>query len=180
MRLYSKQGVQNTPFQQVADVLGITQAALYKYFSGRDQLLRDAIALSASKSVDFFFSDKPMDLNAEEELLFYIRKSLLWAAKEIPFNVAFMSVHYFAAQISIIREIQKEITDSRLKRFKSFLEQGNQENCWQIKNTEELALTIHNYILGEMMAIYNASSDEDFEKNLARVSKESLKLISQK
>lgn len=175
--LFSKQGVQNTPFQQVADAVGITQAALYKYFSGRDELLRDAITFSAERSFSYFFHDKPENLNAKDELLHYIEKSLLWAKSEIPDNVAFMSVHYFSSQISIINKVQEEITNARLKRFKSFLDKGNDESLWNITNTTEKSLSIHNYILGEMMAAFNSTSKDYVTKNLERVCSTSLKLL---
>ncbi len=176
--LYSKQGVQNTPFQQVADAVGITQAALYKYFSGRDQLLRDAISHSAQRSYSYFFDGKPEGLNAKDELFHYINRSLTWANSEVPDNVAFMSVHYFASQIPIIKEVQKEITNARLKRFKMFLDKGNEEQLWSISDTTIKALTVHNYILGEMMAAFNSSENDSIEEHIARVCRDTLKLLS--
>ncbi len=171
--LYSLQGVQNTPFQNIADRVGITQAALYKYFSDRDELLKEAILFAAEKGREFFKLKESDEVrfNAQEKFYYYIEKNLEWAGHGKPFNIAFLSVHYFATQIEIIGDVHKEIYRARTERMASLLEELIAEKFVKVKNKDAVVLSMHNYLLGEMLEAFNRPRHETKQVRSERVIK---------
>lgn len=171
--LYSEQGVQNTPFQDIADRLGITQAALYKYFSHRDELLKEAILFAAEKGREYFQlkeSDE-LQLSAKEKFHYYIQKNLEWASGGRPFNIAFLSVHYFASQIEMIGEVHRSIYKARTEKIEELLKQLVKEKFYKLKNIDQIAVSTHNYLLGEMLEAYNRPRSESRQDRSLRVIK---------
>lgn len=180
LALYSEKGAHNVPFQDIADKVGITQAALYKYFKDRDDLLGAAILLGAEKGRDFFNATQPSNPNAQELLTFNLSKNLEWCVKGRPFTFAFLSLHFYATQIPRINKIQRDISKMRLKRLEDYLQQGNSEKLWYVKDLKRTALVINNLLLGEMMEIINAPKTESLKKRQNRVCESVLALLGVK
>ncbi|WP_374075287.1 TetR/AcrR family transcriptional regulator [Bdellovibrio bacteriovorus] len=180
LTLYSEKGAHNVPFQDIADKVGITQAALYKYFKDRDDLLGAAILLGAEKGREFFNATQPANSNAQESLVFNLSKNLEWCVKGSPFTYAFLSLHFYATQIPHIHKIRRDITKVRLKRLEDYLEQGNNEKLWYVKDRKRTALVINNLLLGEMMEIINAPKTESLKERQHRVCENVLALIGAK
>lgn len=180
LTLYSEKGAHNVPFQDIADKVGITQAALYKYFRDRDDLLGAAILLGAKKGRDFFNASQPPNSNAQELLAFNLSKNLEWCVKGHPFTFAFLSLHFYATQIPHIHKIQRDITKVRLKRLEDYLQQGNNEKLWHVKDLKRTALVVNNLLLGEMMEIINAPRTESLKKRQSRVCESVLALLGAK
>lgn len=178
LELYGKKGVQNTPFQNIADAVGITQAALYKYFSDRDELLKEAILLGAQKGREFFANKVPDNLSAKENLLIYVEKNLEWCIKGQPFHVAFLSLHYFATQVPAIKKVHGEVMKSRLSKIQELLLAGQDAKAWEITDVESTTLSLHNYLLGEMFAVINNSQLETKTARIERVKSAVLKLLT--
>ncbi|WP_415062150.1 TetR/AcrR family transcriptional regulator [Bdellovibrio sp.] len=177
LELYAEKGVQNTPFQNIADAVGITQAALYKYFSDRDELLKEAILLGAQRGRDFFASKVPDNLNAKESLLIYVEKNLEWCSKGQPFHVAFLSLHYFATQVPSIKKVHTEVMRARLAKIQELLLAGQEAKVWKPQDLESTAMSIHNYLLGEMFSVINNPQMETKKARNERVSTAVLKLV---
>lgn len=180
LTLYSEKGAHNVPFQDIADKVGITQAALYKYFKDRDDLLGAAILLGAEKGREFFNATQLSKPNAQELLVFNLSKNLEWCVKGRPFTFAFLSLYFYATQIPHIHKIQRNITKVRLKRLEDYLQQGNNEKLWHVKDLKRTALVINNLLLGEMIEIINAPKTESLKERQSRVCESALALLGVK
>ncbi len=179
LSLYSQKGVQNTPFQEIADKLNITQAALYKYFSNRDELLKEAILLAGEEGRSYFKLDPKLEqkFNAREKFHYYVKINLDWAQNGKPYNVAFLSQHYFASQIDVIGEIHKNVMNLRVNRIKLFIEEIFLEEKKENSNVHQDSVSIHNLLLGEMLEAYNLSGNESIKKRADRVFNNILKIL---
>lgn len=169
LTLFSMKGVQNVTTSEIANAVGIKQTGIYRYFKDLNTLLADSIRLAAEEGRNYFQEKIPENLNAKSLLSAHIEKNLKWAIEEKPFNVGFLSVHYFSSQIKEVEIVQKEITKTRIMRFQYIIEQGIREHLWKTKDTEKAAIAIHNTILGEMLVAYNNPKDEPFKKRVERV-----------
>lgn len=178
LELYAEKGVQNTPFQNIADAVGITQAALYKYFSDRDELLKEAILLGAQKGREFFTNKVPENLSAKENLLIYVEKNLEWCLKGQPFHIAFLSLHYFSTQVPSIKKVHSEVMKARLSRIRELLLAGQDAKTWKVTDIESTAMNLHNYLLGEMFAVINNPQLETKKARMERVSSAVLQLVA--
>lgn len=178
LTLFSKKGVQNVTTQEIADAVGIKQTGIYRYFKDLDQLLAEAIELAAEEGRIFFQSHTPENLGAKELLLITIENNLKWVIKEKPYNVGFLSVHYFSTQISAIEKVQHTITETRTNRFLNIIHQGVREKVWKVKDPEKAAITVHNFLTGEMLLAYNNPKSETLAERIARVQKAVFALIA--
>lgn len=179
LQLYSEKGVQNTPFQEIADKIGITQAALYKYFNNRDELLKEAVLLAGEEGREFFKLDPKLEAkwNEREKFFYHIKMNIEWAQNGKPHNVGFLSLHYFASQIKMIGEVHSEVMSLRVNRFKSYLLNLQKEEGLKIDNVNSLAVSVHNLVLGEMLEAYNHSGNETVKKRAERIFSNILKII---
>ncbi len=180
LTLYSIKGVQNTPFQEIADKIGITQAALYKYFSNRDELLKEAVLLSGEEGRAFFKLDpsREIEMSPREKLAHYLKVNVEWAHSGRPYNVAFLSLHYFASQISMIGEVHREVSQLRVQRILQILMDLKPEiPAKEINSLNAHAISIHNILLGEMLEAYNQSGVETIKARGERIYHNVLKIL---
>lgn len=177
LELFASKGVQNVTTQEIADAVGIKQTGIYRYFKDRNVLLADAISLAAEEGRQYFAKKISDNIDALSLLNAHIEINLRWVAEHRPFNIGFLSVHYFSSQIAEIEKVQAEITTTRTHRFQGIIEQGNREQCWEVKSSDKAAQTLHNYLLGEMLALFNNLKSEPFKKRVSRVQHVSQKLI---
>lgn len=179
LQLYSEKGVQNTPFQEIADKIGITQAALYKYFNNRDELLKEAVLLAGEEGREFFKIDPKQEakMSEKEKFFHHVKMNIEWAQNGKPTNVGFLSLHYFASQIKVIGEVHTEVMNLRVNRFKSYLQSLQKEENLKIDNINSLAVSIHNMLLGEMLEAYNHSGNETVKKRSERIFTNILRML---
>lgn len=180
--LYSEKGVQNTPFQEIADKIGITQAALYKYFENRDELLKEAVLLAGEEGREYFKLDPKVEskFNMREKFYHHVKMNIEWAQNGKPHNVGFLSLHYFASQIKQIGEVHTEVMNLRVNRFKNYLLELQKEEGFEMDNVAPLAVSIHNLVLGEMLEAYNHSGNETIKKRTDRIFQNILRIIGAK
>lgn len=180
LKLFARRGVQNISFKEIADELSITQAALYKYFKNKDDLLKEAIILAAEQGRAFFLPAEGNDsvLRADNALAYYVRRNIEWAQKSAPYNVAFLSLHYFATQIPGIKKLHHDINHMRHQRIGEIVKMGIDEGIWSTtKEMSPLVTSIHNMLLGEMLEAYNKSGRESVESRSARITTNLLAII---
>lgn len=166
LNLYAEKGAQNVPFQAIADRIGITQAALYKYVSNRDQLLVESILFAAQKGREVFhlnelFNSKRSD---EEKVLEYIRRNLNWIINDTPYNIAFPALHFYATQVAGLKKVHAEIEKRRSDVMKVLL-----KPLVPSADLMNLVYTFHHLLLGEMIEAYNGTHEESIENKIKRI-----------
>lgn len=177
LTLFAEKGVQNVAFNEIAQAVGIKQTGIYRYFANRDELLAHAIELAAEEGRLYFKERTPENLAARELLFITVENNLKWVLKHKPFNVGFLSVHYFSTQIKAVEKVQLEITKVRTQRFLHIIDQGIRERAWVVSDSHKKAVTIHHYLTGEMLLAYNNPKSENFEERVKRVQNAVLTLL---
>ncbi len=176
--LYSQKGVQNTSFQEVASSLGITQAALYKYFKNSDELLTEGILLGAQRGREFFETRELPDQNSRKQLLHHLANNLEWCFRNKGFSFAFLALHFYVTQVPQIKKIHSAISELRIQRFEAILKRGNKDGSWSISSPATAAVSLHNYLLGEMLEAINTPRKETNKQRILRVQRFACALLN--
>jgi AcrR family transcriptional regulator len=149
--LFYEKGVQWVSFQQIASAVGLTNAALYKHFADKDDLLQ-ACALSAAQSgrqiIDRNLNETQ---SAKQRLYSYIEGNLLWLNERPKEGLIVLSLYYFGFNSAPIQKLLVSINSQSISRIRARLAEGNREKSWKVIDTERSARAVHDLMLGEMI-----------------------------
>lgn len=152
---YLKDGAHNTTFQSLARELGISQAAIYKYYRSKDELLVGAISYAAEKGRRFLLQDENHKLEALMRFKAHVKNNLNFCIEAPLLSVAVITLHYFAICIPEVKKLHEEINNTRIKRIENYILQCIHEKSVpkdiDIKTTAE---QIHSLLLGEMVKTF--------------------------
>lgn len=152
---YVNEGAHLTNFQSLANELEISQAAIYKHFKNKEDLLVHAIKYAADKGRIFIdLGESPND-KALSRLQSYLKRNLDFCIEQRIFSIAVITLHYFAACIPEVKTLHEEINERRIKKIETFLIHAQHEKSINSKlNTRESAEFIHSLLLGEMVKTF--------------------------
>lgn len=149
--LFFESGVHWVSFQQIGSRVGVTQAALYKHFEDKDDLLR-ACALycaeSGRKLIDAKVEneEKPLD-----KIRAYVHGNFEWQQKKPKEAVIILSLYYFAFNSKPLHDlliaINSNSIDRLIARLKEAASDGDIRNIQLVKR----ARTLHSLMLGELI-----------------------------
>ncbi|MCM2267085.1 MAG: TetR/AcrR family transcriptional regulator [Elusimicrobiales bacterium] len=152
---YSRIGAHNTSFQHLADSLGITQAAIYKYYRSKDDLMTGAILYAADRGRDFILNgENPRD-PALKRLKFQITKNLDFCLHDRRNSVALLVMHYYASCIPAVLKLHEEMNRRRTERIAVCVQQAVREGTVPAgTDIDRVSDQIHSLLLGEMVKTY--------------------------
>lgn len=144
-------GIQWVSFQQIATEVGISQAALYKYFSDKDDLLKACAIAAASNGREIIDQGLDEKKSAKHQLSAYIEGNFNWVLSRPKEATMVLSLYYFALTSKALKEVLDAIHTESIRRLSVRLEMGNREGLWKVRNSLETARAIHDLLLGEMI-----------------------------
>lgn len=170
LEAYSKIGAHNVTFQHLADALGVTQAALYKYYRSKDALMAGAILYAADRGRDFILrGENPRD-PALQRLKFQVRRNLEFCVKDRKNAVALLVMHYYASCIPAVLKLHEEMNRRRTERIAVCVQQAAREGVIDKATDVDLVSgQIHSLLLGEMVKTYLWPESPKPEPRAARV-----------
>lgn len=154
LKAYLERGAHNTTFQRLADELGVSQAAIYKYYRSRDDLLVAAIEYAAAKGREFLQEGENPRNKAMERFKHHVRRNLEFCLEDRLHAIAVITLHYFAACVPRVRALHEEINRVRIERFAGYLQQAVHEGAIPEQDVDETASRIHSLLMGEMIKAY--------------------------
>lgn len=167
---YLHQGAHNTTFQQLADELQISQAAIYKHYKNKNELLVAAISYAAEKGAAYLLKTENPKLSAMERLRAHVERNLKFCMEERLYAVAVITLHYFAVCVPEVRKLHEEINDTRIKRFENYLLAAIRENeLSHLDSAKSTAMTIHSLLMGEMIKAYLWPKEDSIKKRMERI-----------
>ena len=152
---YLNTGAHNTTFQSLANTLGISQAALYKYYKSKDALMEGAILYAADRGRDFILKgENPRD-HALDRLKFQLRRNLEFCVQDRENSVALLVMHYYASCVPGILKLHEDMNKRRTERIAVCVQQAIHEG--KVKpglDVDFASDQIHSLLLGEMVKTY--------------------------
>lgn len=158
------QGAHNLTFQGIANILGISQAAMYKHYQNKEDLLAESIAWAAREGQKFFKESTPEKLSAREELKAHIRLNLEFVAIKRNLGVAVIMMHYFASGNAKILKLHEEINQIRITRLQKWLYQIEKQEGLDFEDIFFLSEMIHSLLIGEMIKAFHWPNNPEIQE----------------
>lgn len=175
--LFYKKGVHWVSFQQIATEVNLTQAALYRYFEDKDELIQACALYSAKTGRAFIDQHVPSAAPARERIRTYIEGNLLWALKFPKEANALLAMYYFALKSKKIRDVYLLINQQSIIRLSTHLSHGNHEKVWKIEDCEQMARIIHNLLVGEMLKTIHTPKELSLDARMSILWSALMKLL---
>ena len=149
--LFSEKGVYRVTFPELAKRVGLTHAALYRYFPDHDALFLACVDHAVQEGRTKL--DASVDLNsaAEKRLRDYVNGNVEWFANYPSAAALVLATFYFSLQNQKIGDFHRQFVASSLKRLESHIIQGARERAWPMTQSLAKARQIHNLMVGEMI-----------------------------
>jgi AcrR family transcriptional regulator len=155
LNAYLKEGAHNTTFQSLANQLGISQAAIYKHYKSKDDLLVGSIQYAADKGREYILKKEDPKLESLKKLQLYIKRNLDFCTEVPIYSVAVITLHYFAICIPKVKELHEEINRSRIEKISEYLFQSIKEkSIHKDLDVKEISYQIHSLLMGEMIKTF--------------------------
>ena len=144
-RAYNDNGVQNTTLDDVAARLGVTKPALYHYVPGRDEMIRQCLAVSMEEHGKTLDDAAKMDGTGLEKLRFVFERWATAATTDFGRAIVLIEVHSLSEQA---REKHLEAHRLILHRVAGIIEEGIADGS--IKKCNPAVMTLG------LMGIFNS------------------------
>ncbi|OFZ79404.1 MAG: hypothetical protein A2603_14535 [Bdellovibrionales bacterium RIFOXYD1_FULL_55_31] len=150
-RLFSEKGVYRVTIPEVAKGVGLSHAALYRYFSDQDALFLACVERAVEEGRAAL--DESVNPNApgDKRLRCYIEGNVEWFSTQHSSAALLLAVFYFSSHNAAIAEFHATFVAASLKRLETHIIQGAREGAWPMQNSIGKARQIHNLMVGEMI-----------------------------
>ena len=121
IKIFNSEGINWTSFKMLADKVGISQPALYKYFADKDALLLECCLEVVKRGQKFIDDQIDQNSPAQQRLASYVEGNLKWAmekAKEADLVVAMYSHGSFS---NAFKNLHRLIDQGGMKRIETHL-----------------------------------------------------------
>lgn len=145
---YLNVGAHQTHFQGLANTLGISQAAIYKHFKNKEDLLVHAINYAAIKGREYLDSVNTSEMDPILKLKTYVTRNFDFCLKKKLYSGALITLHYFATCVPEVKELHADINNRRRLKIDSLL---TDIGILEISKRKELTEIIHSILMGEMI-----------------------------
>jgi AcrR family transcriptional regulator len=153
MQSFARLGDKNTTFQSIADIAGVSQPLVAKYFKSReavlpavvDKFLHDARVVTA-QAVDRAHSPK-------EKLKEYLRVSIKMFRDKPEIFKIYLLLHYYAGFSETYKEKNSEIKRVAVERVTKIIEEGISQKLFKKCNAKLTAKIIHSSLVGVVLGI---------------------------
>ncbi len=174
---YMVKGAHNTTFQSLADQLGISQAALYKYYRSKDELMVAAIGYAGEKGRQYLSQGENHNDTALNRFKYHIKRNIDFCIEDRLHSIGIITMSYFANCVPEVKKLHEDINLIRIERIKNYLNQARHEKSINIVNVNEVAETIHTLLLGEMIKTYLWPEEKNSELRTKQLWKTITKLV---
>ena len=139
-RLFKENGIRGVSLQAIADEVGLTKGALYHYFRGRDDLLRQVVGDWITQEFESVRALVSGSGTATDQLRAYVRYHVASVANNIDlYSLTYSSESEFPADIrSEFRKLKRQ-SDNVLK---TILHQGVTEGEFEARDEKIIAFAI--------------------------------------
>jgi AcrR family transcriptional regulator len=162
-------GITETTFKMISGQSGLTQPGIYAYFSDKNALLLACSEYAIERGREFGGSEFEGNQTAKQVLRAYLFLNLNWVYKDRKTVHSLIAMYYFGTTYPPLKKFHAEIDLIAIKRIDAYLQAGNRESEWKIKDTDKIARLIHSLMVGEMMKAFHWPKDlklEEREKEL--------------
>ena len=176
-KMLFEKGVNRVSIPELAKTVGLSHAAIYKYFSDQEQLFLACVThaiVDGRRQIDQMINETD---SAKRKLYMYLKGNVAWFTENRPAATLVLGVFYFSASNPAISEFHNEFVKASIGRLNLHLVHGSREGAWPMKGTEVKARLIHNLMVGEMIKTIAWPEQLSIKERTRILWKESLLLL---
>lgn len=151
IELFYEHGVHWVSFQQIATRVGITQAALYKHFQDKDDLLRACALVSGESGRELIDTLVSQARTPAEKIRAFIRGHFEWQRQSPKEAVILLSLFYFGFNNRPLRDLLLSMNEQRTARLAACIREGRSDGHFTATRVEKKARVLHSLLLGELI-----------------------------
>lgn len=171
------QGLNNVTYGQIANKVGLTHPAVYKHFATLEDLVCEACEHWIAEAKEYIGLRELEVEKAEVQLKYYIEKNLRYSYANQKKDALLLGLYYHAIHSPRLMKFYTEMKEGALHRMEVFISRGNYERSWKVQNPQEAALSLHGYIVGEIIKTIIDPRDEKIEKRITRVTAQAFAML---
>lgn len=161
--LFYEKGIHWVSFQQIGSKVGVSQAALYKHFSDKDDLLRACAVVSAQSATDVVDASVDSAHGHIEQVRSFIRGNFEWMRRFPKEAVIVLSLYYFAANSKPSHDLLMSLHEESIAKLSEQLKAGGQDGIWASTQLKKSARVLHSLMVGEMIKALHAPDEMSVE-----------------
>ena len=150
---FLKNGFEETTFQQIAKILGVSQPAIYTYFKNKMDLLAAAAVRSAETGRAFIESKVNPKDPAAERLRQYLNANFEFFDGFPKEAFAISSIYWLGQSNQILMKVYQAMQKASDERFEALLLNISYERAQKLKNGPHLARLIQSCMIGEIFKV---------------------------
>lgn len=171
-QLFARKGVENTTINEIADISEYGRRTIYTYFKNKKEIYR-AVISSELESMHKSLEEVIKRSMPADEMLMLFTFARLRVIKEVVTRNGTLRADFFR-DIWSVETVRKEFDKKEIKYLEHILENGVEEEVFEIKNTSKTAEILHYALKGlEVPTIrgvlnlrYDCSDDRDIVHDL--------------
>jgi AcrR family transcriptional regulator len=175
---FFKFGLYRVTYQGIAEEVGLTQPAIYKYFQDMDELFLECCKYWDQKAREQIYGKGEKLGPADIQLKEYVQGHFRYSEKHRSHDSLVFGLYYYAMRSASMYKYYSELKATGVKNLARIFEFGNIDRSWKIEDPLQLAQTAHSLIAGEIFKFLIDPKDEKVEKRSQRVLAAFHKLIS--
>jgi AcrR family transcriptional regulator len=177
--LFFKENLGRVSFAMIGKKLGVTQAALYSYFAGKEELLLaccEHVATTSRLAIDPRADSR---FRAPKRLRNLIEGNFHWVRSSPRDASIILSSYYYGVQDKRFRAFFADNERSAVDRIREQILLGAHEGHWPLKGAGDKAKLIHSLIAGEMIKTLQGLEPQKLETHVNLVWKPILLLLTE-
>ena len=145
-QLFAKTGVENTTMNDIAMASKKGRRTLYTYFKSKKEIYHAVIQSELSILYNSLETVVNKDLSSDEKLLEFIH-TRLESVKHVVFRNGTLRANFFR-DIWRVENVRKDFDIREISYIQTILDDGVQENIFEIEDTSSMAIVLHHAFKG--------------------------------
>ena len=173
-----ERGFYQITLSQIAKSIGLTQQSIYKYFDSMDSIIIESCIHWVKEAHDEIDQEGFGLLSAGEQLQAMVRSNLKYSQKNRKKDALLIGLYYYALSSSEAMAAHQKIKNDGIRRLHRLIVQGNRESCWDVKDPQVKANSIHSLLVGEVFKMIIEPSELKLESRIKNALDEIANLLS--
>jgi TetR/AcrR family transcriptional regulator len=168
-------GLQKVTMDEIASDLGISKAALYYYFTTKEEIFRQVIEREQQEFTDKMQQLIGQNVSSSDKLRTYILHFLDFFNELI--NLKLISSDNYQGLKPVLRGLFKKLTTTELELIKMIIIEGQKNGEMEIESVDEIANLIAHVLQGLRIRYYKIQFDTNDERQYIDIKSE-VKLLA--
>lgn len=173
---FAHYGLTKVTMDEIAADLGISKAALYYYFSTKEDIFRQVIAREQQEFIHLVEKTNETKTTAKEKLLQYFQHHLTFFNELL--NLKIISVHTADIIHPIMSDLFREFEEKERALLEAILHEGKKAGEFAIDSPQKTASLLLHLLQGLRMRFFKTVRHRDLEETDVKILEQEIRLFA--